>query len=298
MQEWTKDHAKFIGRVIFANFLKLPLERYKDIIREAEQSIYHEGGGRSLVTVRRLSKANISSEKANRSPKVIAEIAKNTKGFNIRYVYEGFNKIYTIHRTPHSKLFYKLRRISSRNEVTHRMIGGIIEHQKNFLNTCDPTDLVPFSQIRLAKWINKRQKNLNSDICISWISRLVNSLSVVIPSGEERTLKSFFPTQKDINKRLIKQLLDKENEDIESGRLKKPLMDNQIRTNLEDEYGIKLSRHSICHCRKDMGFLLQRGGFLAINIPLFQPISRCFTLWSLKKSSEMPRQAQVSMNSG
>ena len=66
MRKWTKEHAKFIGRVIFANFLKLPLERYENIIKEAEQSIYHEGDGSRLVTVRRLSKVTIPKEKVNR----------------------------------------------------------------------------------------------------------------------------------------------------------------------------------------------------------------------------------------
>lgn len=38
MRTWTRKHAKFVGRVIFANFLKLPLERYKNIIEEVEGS--------------------------------------------------------------------------------------------------------------------------------------------------------------------------------------------------------------------------------------------------------------------
>lgn len=92
-------------------------------------------------------------------------------------------------------------------------------------------------------------------MCIdnSWTSRLVNGMSVIIPSGEEKLLKAFFQTQKDINKRLIKQLLDKENRDIEAGRLKKPLTDNNLRAKLEREYSLFLSRHSIGHCRKNMG---------------------------------------------
>jgi len=90
-------------------------------------------------------------------------------------------------------------------------------------------------------------------------SRLVNRISVITPSGEEKLLKSFFQTQRDINKRRIKQLLDKENataKNAEKSRERKnfeTLTDNQIRVELEKEYGLSLSRHSVGHCRKDMG---------------------------------------------
>lgn len=239
MQRWTPQHAKFVGRVIFANFLILPLERYKNVIKEVEQSLYPRKVSADAVTVRRLSRAKIRN-KGNKSPKAIAEIVKNKNGFSIRYFYGGFNKIYGFSGAPYSKLFYKLRRISSRNELTHRILKGIIERQKKFLETGNQIDLVPFSQVQLP-------------VDNSWASRLVNRLSIITPFREEKPLKWFFQTQKDVNKRIIKQLLDKENDDIESGRQKKPLTDNQIRTKLESGYGVRLSRHSIGHCRKDMG---------------------------------------------
>lgn len=38
MRTWMRKQAKFVGRIIFANFLKLPLQRYKNIIEEVEGS--------------------------------------------------------------------------------------------------------------------------------------------------------------------------------------------------------------------------------------------------------------------
>jgi len=277
---WSKEHAEFVGRIIFANFLKLSLERYKNIIEEVESSALFKMLSRNqdslkknncAIIISRLSKAGIFCGDTGKSFTTVAEIAKNAQGFSIRYVHKGFNKIYTVHGTPHSKLFYKLRRISSRNELTHRIIEGIIEHQKKFLKTCNPTDLVPFSQIQLTKWLNGSKPKIDN----SWISRLVNRLSVIISSGEERLLKSFFRTQKDINKRLTKQLLDKESEDIESGRLKNPLTDTKISTKLEAEYGIKLSRHSICLYRKELGIPPARRRLSGYKYP---PLSANFSL--------------------
>ena len=326
------QHAKFVGRVIFANLLSLPLKNYRSIIEEVERDVQFaiadcrfaisgrnrrkgaaisppgrgarlvchspKGNGRRAgwVTVKRLSRARTLAEKKNVSVTVVAKIANclrwaraGRRGpgrgnqFAIRYVYEGFDRMYVINNARQDELYadknirsmiFRLRRIGSRNALTHAIIEGIIEHQGDFLSTGDPIDLAPLSQADLTEWMNKMRsaerglrnagKRMSpvpdsgfrvpdSEICHSWVSRLVNGISVIIPSGKEKPLKKFFQTQKDVNQRFIKQLLDKENEDIESGRQKKPLTDSRIKIELEGKYGVRLSRHSICQCRRDMG---------------------------------------------
>lgn len=237
--------------------MEYPLEKYKRFIENVEKELLFDKHGFTRITCAH------THEKY--SPNAVAKIIKTGKGFAIRYVYGGFNKIYEVKDVSSVKIrlstgsgrtlsgvecvrnksvpisvVYKLRRISSRNSLTHKILEEVIKCQRRYLETADPIDLVPFSQVQLP-------------IDNSWTSRLVNRLSVITPSGEEKPLKWFFQTQKDINKRLIKQLLDKENKDIETGRLNKPLTDDQIRAKLESEYKIKLSRHSVGHCRKDMG---------------------------------------------
>lgn len=243
-KKWSKERARFIGRIIFADFLEFSLKKYKDFIESVEQSPLFDKHGLARIKIHRLARITSEYLRSKYSSQVIAKILKRGKGFTIRYVYEGFNKIYIIRgnsiKIRANSCYYKLRRINSRNKLTYKILKGIIEHQKRYLRTSDPIELVPLSQVQLA-------------IDNSWISRLVARLSVITPSGEEKLLKWFFQTQKDVNKRLMKRLLDKENEDIEPGRQKKPLTDNQIRAKLESEYEVKLSRHSIAHCRKDMG---------------------------------------------
>ncbi|MFH1287720.1 MAG: GIY-YIG nuclease family protein [bacterium] len=184
---------------------------------------------------------------------------KGKKDFSVRYTYEGFDRIYDICAV--SPLTHKLRRINSRNELTHKILKGIIEHQSRYLETGNSINLALFSQIRLTEWINKSLSD-ETQYDNSWTSRLVSRLSVITPFGEEKPLKWFFQTRKDINKRLIKQLLDKESEDLQSGKLKKPYTDNELKGKLEafflTNYELRtknysFSRHSICHCRKDMG---------------------------------------------
>lgn len=268
MQNWTKEHARFVGRIIFANFLKLPLENYRDFIRETERC------ANSVLTTNVLSKAKIFREP--KRSKAVAKIERVGEEFSIRYTYGGFNRIYITRGS--SPLFYKLRRISSRNEVTHRIIEGIISHQRKYLPTGNPIDLVPFRQVQIP-------------VDNSWTSRLVNSLSVVTPSGEEKPLKWFFQTKKDINKRLIKQLLDRENEDLQSGKLKKPLTDNQLRDTLEREYNLLLSRWAVGHCRKDMGIPSFKRRLSGYKYP---PLSASFSMLYPLVSEEVLRNAPES----
>ena len=223
-----------VGRIIFANLLELPLEKYKRFIEEVEESLIFD---KIQIEFNKLSKAKVSN-KVKEASKVVAKIVRSGKNFSISYTYGGFNKIYAVCAV--SPLTHKLRRISSRNLLTHKILKEVIKYQRRYLETGDPIDLVALKQVQLP-------------LDNSWTSRLVSRISIITPSGEEKPLKWFFQTQKDINKRLIKQLLDKENKQIESGRLKRPLTDNQIRTKLEDKYGIRLFRHSIGLCRKDMG---------------------------------------------
>ncbi len=301
MQNWTNGHAKFIGRIIFARVLTFPLKNYRNIIEEIEHSKLFK---QPPLSIKFLSESCHTWEKEeNKSSMVIAKIEKIGNSLTTRYTYEGFNKIYLIDKLFAKKLYvntsmrsmlFRIRRISSRNELTHRIIKGIIEHQRKFLNTGEPIDLSPFSQLQLTNWINRAQKDPDSDfcylpsvICNTWVSRLVNRLSIIMPSGEERRLKSFFPTQKDINKNLIKLLLDKENEDMQSGRLKNPYTDNELGRMLEALLRKKfkqyysLSRWTVGHCRKDMGIPPAKrriSGYkyppLSLNFSAYHPLTK------------------------
>ncbi len=89
----------------------------------------------------------------------------------------------------------------------------------------------------------------NRKIHHSWISRVIGGLTVLTPSGEEKALKFFFPSQKQVNKFFIKDLLDREREDIVSNRIERPYTDEQIRDILPSS----LSSWSVAQCRKEMG---------------------------------------------
>jgi len=309
LRKWTREHARLVGNIIFADFLKKPLEKYRYIIEGVERSSIL---GRLPIVIRRLSKAEAGNRKDAYPSRVIAEIIRSGRSFSIRYVYEGFNKVYLVDKRNTEKLLaegsfarseiealnshlHKLRRISSRNELTHWILKGIVKHQGKYLSTGNPIDMVPLSQDRLVDWINREQKNLTSKICNTWISRLVSPLrskgskgvteiSIIEPSGEEKSLRWFFQSRKEVNKRLIKKILDPVSNWISNGVDKENialykknigLTDNQIKDILKSEYGITLSRRTVGHCRKEMGIPSAKRRLSGYKYP---PLSANFSL--------------------
>lgn len=218
--------------------------------------------GSLLVTFKRLSQTGPACLPVAGSSGVIGEIVKNGRALKIRYADEGFNKKFCISAsgpewpTPRrdcgiekseiDRFLYKLRRISSRNELTYQVLKGIIEHQGEYLRTGNPPDLVPLTQLDLANAIGSGNRKIDN----SWISRLIRGLRVLTPSGEENALKFFFPSQKQVNKLFIKGLLDRERRDILSGRIKEPYSDEQIKEMLPKS---SLSLRSVVQCRNEMG---------------------------------------------
>lgn len=319
MQKWTKEHARLIGKIIFAGFLEHPLKKYRCIIEDVERSSLFE---RLPIVIKHLSGACGNSRKDADPSRVIAEIVKSDKSFSVRYLYEGFNKMYLFDTRSTGRLvtegsfarseidevnscLHKLRRISSRNELTHRIITGIIKHQGRYLSTGNPIDLVPLSQVMLVDRINRRQRTEKSDpdICKTWVSRLVSRLSLIAPSGEEKPLKWFFQTPKDLNKRLIKQILDPIRNGISNGfdeenislyRKTIGLTDNQLKDILESKYGIILSRRTVGSYRADMGIPPAKERLLGYKYPLLSAnFSMSYPLTTESVESNAPANSGI-----
>ncbi len=302
MQKWTKDHAKFIGRIIFARFLSFPLETYRNIIEEIEDSTLFK----NLPLVIKLLNKSKDYLEENLSPDVIARICKDKNSFSIKYAYHGFNQFYMIKPDKLNEIIknklltlsetdstdsclYRLRRINSRNRLTHILLQELIRYQRRYFETADPLELLPLSQVDLVKYLNKNchltsppapwekeqgGNQLPVAIHHSWISRLVNRISLLTPAGEKRGLRFFFPSKTEVNKRLLKKILDEESKWLDSDKSKIPLTDHQIANLFKDRFGIYISRNSISQYRKDLGIPRARRRFLIYKYP---PLSANFS---------------------
>lgn len=313
LQKWTNSHAKLIGRIIFARFLSFPSERYRNIIEEVEGSILFK---KLPLDIQFLSKSKDYLEE-KLPPDVIAKICKDKDGdsFSIRYTYHGFNRLYIVEAdklyrivenkflTPSeidsiSSYLYKLRRINSRNRLTHTLLQELIRYQRKYFEIGNPLELLPLTQVDLTKCLNKNYhltisstsyereqavSQLPVTIHHSWISRLVNRISLLTPAGEKRSLCFFFPSKTELNKRLLKKILDEESEWPDPDKSKIPLTDNRIANLFKDRFGIYISRASINQYRKDLGIPRARRRLLNYKYP---PLSANFSpYYDLTKES-------------
>jgi len=133
------------------------------------------------------------------------------------------------------KLLRNLEFINKRKSIIDRILKHIVETQFHYLNSSDPLDLVPFSQSELAQKI---------EVDVSLVNRAIGRRSIDAPWQEEKPLKYFFPSKKDVRKNLIKKVVMEE---------QKPRSDEEIRVLLGERFGITISRRSVSDCRRELG---------------------------------------------
>jgi len=133
--------------------------------------------------------------------------------------------------------------INSRKTTIYQVIQNLIEVQRDFLLSGDFQDLKPFTQVSLSRKIGVNP---------SLISRAINRKAIRIPQGRQISLKTLFPSEREIRKKLIREVIEQEKNEIQNGSLSKTYSDQEIRTQLRKKYGISISRRSISDCRKNL----------------------------------------------
>jgi len=86
----------------------------------------------------------------------------------------------------------------------------------------------------------------------SLVSRVISRKAIRTPQGREISLKTFFPTEKELRKQLIRQIIDQEEAAIRGGVIKKPYSDGEITKKLKEDYGLSISRRSVSETRLDL----------------------------------------------
>jgi len=184
----------------------------------------------------------------------VASIERGPEGFVIGYLspsyargrywidYEVFEELKgdgafnTAEAKEIRKLFKRLELINSRKDTVTQILKGIIEKQSLYFESGNVKAILPFSQKELAKKIG---------LVPSSISRAIRGRSIETPWREEKALKDFFPRPKMFKKELVKQLLETR-EEFSS--------DEEIKTKLEQKFGVSVSRRSIAYLRKELKF--------------------------------------------
>ena len=166
-----------------------------------------------------------------------------------------------------NRLLHNVRHINTRNLIVHRILEKILEQQRGYFASNNEFNLKPLSQAGLARLISDSKNgshSLDFTIDTSRISRTLRKLSIITPSEKEIPLRFLFVSRKDMVKRGIKAILNREKKDIGSGLITKPHTDEELRHIIKEEYGLSATRREVAYCRKELGILAysERNGYV------------------------------------
>lgn len=221
--------AQLVGSIKLAKFMELTEEKFEEFVKETKTSYWFK----------EFMKYSCSGKQLDLWP-------KEKEYFNLR----GFSKLKkekdltSQEAAEIEELKRKLRLINTRKTIIHKLIEGIKEYQKDYLNSGKLEDLKPLSQLTLSQL---------TGIDNSIISRVVNNGYMIKSANGSIPLSFLFVKEGNFKKRLIKNVLDGEKANIESGGISDPYSDEQVKKILKEKYKVIVSRRFVNKCRKELG---------------------------------------------
>jgi len=204
-----------------------------------------------------------------RKDAVIGEYVKQGHDdYGIRYCHPYFQCFYGMDEklwqrfpegTVEKQLLHRLRRVNSRNALTHRLLETIAKEQKDYFSTGDILRLKPLSQVELAKRMNQSTDNTgayvftHSRIFPSWLSRIIPNLTIMLPNGSARPVRGLLSTRRDRIKWALREFLNEESHQIMEGVLQAPYDDCRLQELLHGRFDISTTRRNISAVRRELG---------------------------------------------
>ncbi len=142
-----------------------------------------------------------------------------------------------------SKIFKSLNLVNRRTTTIYQIIHHIKELQSDYLYSGDMGRLRALTRRELARRIGVHPSS---------ITRVMANKSIGTPQKEELPLKFFFPSQKEISKNYLQDIIDQEKVLLEIHTLYHPYSDELIKDKLYQNYHISVSRRAVAKYRKEL----------------------------------------------
>ncbi|MBE0478656.1 hypothetical protein IBX65_06005, partial [Candidatus Aerophobetes bacterium] len=142
-----------------------------------------------------------------------------------------------------SSLLYKLDMINRRTITLYQILYQIKQKQHRFFLSADPKNIVPLTQLDMAKALRVNP---------STISRAIANKSIITPWREEKSLIEFFRGKKGKIKIILRQIIIDEMKNLREGILKHPLNDEKIKEKLKDAFGVQVARRTVAKYREEL----------------------------------------------
>ena len=142
-----------------------------------------------------------------------------------------------------SKILKMLNLVNRRTTTIYQIIHHIKEIQSDYLYSGDVGRLRALTRRELARRIGVHPSS---------ITRVMADKSIGTPQRRELPLSFFFPSQKEITKSYLRDLMEEEKVLLQDHRLSRAHSDNAIKERLYRDYHIAISRRAVAKYRKEL----------------------------------------------
>lgn len=264
-----------IGRIIFANLLEQPVQRYFNFVKRVEsQHLLERWLHCGWVWKENLADIAPLLQPVGKDGVIGKYVIKGQNEWLLLYFHPYFQHHYGMHESlwrrffdgsVEKRLLHRLRRINSRNLLTHCLLSAIAEEQKDYLSTGDVHRLKPLTllevanRMRNASWPPAARRGNPQSICHTWLSRLIRTLHVMLPDGLVCPFAEMVPSRRDLMKQALRKLLNEESHEIIEGTLEAPYTDSQLQELLRGRFNITTTRYNVTSIRRELGIPAARG---------------------------------------
>lgn len=276
---------EFLGKLIFARFLELPLTRFERRVVYWErlplfEQLCRKTDAGQPVTVKSLVGSHILRDVAVPCSRVLGCIVHEGNGPTFLYRSEAFVSQYEVNpvaleaflareqsqASNVKKLIGRLRLVNTRNRLTDALVRLLMEQQADYIGTGELVRLRPLSQTEVARRLQGRFEMPGADR--SRISRLIRGLSIELPWGQKLSLQSLCPRARDVHRHLVSHVVRREQALLVQGSLDAPLTDSEVAQWLSAHFGQQISRRTVAYIRRQLGVPSKRermagSGYLA-----------------------------------
>ena len=256
-----------LGKIVLARFMELPLQRIDRIVNQIEASVDFLSLSQ-LVTPSCLQGAQfISSETplvSGMALSTLGAVREQDGGLVFQYHSTSYAREYLFDEDGIlqlkevgaltkglSKTLHRLRLINTRNQLTYQLIQAVISIQADFLRSGHISTLLPLTQTAISERLCGAGY-LSMEADPSRISRLIRTLSIILPSEKLIALCDLFPQPRQIHCQLVEQIIRTEKTWLAQGSIEGPMSDQAIADLLKQEYGVSLLRRTVADIRQSM----------------------------------------------
>jgi RNA polymerase sigma-54 factor len=253
-----------LGKIVLARFMELPFQRIDRIVKQIESSAEFISLSR-WVTPSYLQGAHfVIGETPLASLSTLGVVKEREGGLLFQYHSTSYVREYLFDEggilqlksgsplpSSLSKTLHRLRLINTRNQLTYQLIQAVLSIQEDFLRSGQMSTLLPLTQAEISERLCVAGC-LSMEADPSRISRLIRTLSIILPSGKLIALSDLFPQPRQIHCQLVEQTIKTEKTWLAQGLIAGPMSDQAIADLLKREHGVSLLRRTVADIRRSM----------------------------------------------